>query len=74
MNGQDQEARKQIESALSVGVRDPKLIWHAGEIALATGDRTAAQRYHLQLVQMNTNNSPQAKAVVARLSSSPEDQ
>jgi tetratricopeptide (TPR) repeat protein len=50
VNGQDEEARKQIESALSVGIRDSKLIRHAGEIALAMGDKTAAERYLKQAV------------------------
>ena len=45
VNGQDEEARKQIEYALSVGIRDSRLIRHAGEIALAMGDKTAAERY-----------------------------
>ena len=58
VNGQDKEARKQIESALSVGVRDPKLIRHAAEIALATGDKAAAQRYRLQLAEFDTDESP----------------
>jgi tetratricopeptide (TPR) repeat protein len=35
VNGRDEEARKQIESALAVGIRDPKLMRHASEIALA---------------------------------------
>ena len=42
VNGQDKEARKQIESALSVGIRDPKLLRHAHEIALAMRDQSAA--------------------------------
>ncbi len=70
VNGRDKEARKQIESALSVGVRDPKLIRHAAELALATGDKAAAQRYRLQLAEFNTDESPQSRAVIARLSSS----
>ena len=39
VNGQDEEARKHIESALSVGIRDSRLIRHAGEIALAMGTK-----------------------------------
>jgi len=41
MNGQDEDARKQIESALSVGIRDFRLLHHAGEIALAMRDNAA---------------------------------
>jgi tetratricopeptide (TPR) repeat protein len=67
VNGQDKEARKQIESALSVGIRDSKLIRHAGEIALAMGDKTAAERYLKQAVDLNTSESPQARAILASL-------
>ncbi len=68
VNGQDQEARTQIESALSVGIRDSKLIRHAGEIALALGDKTAAENYLRQSAALNTNESPRAAEILARLS------
>jgi tetratricopeptide (TPR) repeat protein len=45
VNGQDEEAHKQIESALSVGIRDARLIRHAGQIGLAMGDNKPAKRY-----------------------------
>ncbi len=35
VNGQDAEARKQIETALAVGVRDEKLLSHAREVTLS---------------------------------------
>src|SRR5580700_7311763 len=44
-NGQYEDARKQIETALAVGVRDAKIFRHAGEIMLKSGDKTAAERY-----------------------------
>lgn len=44
VNGQDEEAHKQIESALAVGIRDPRLFLHAREIALKAGDATEAKR------------------------------
>ena len=69
VNGQDKEARKHIESALSVGIRDSRLIRHAGEIALAAGDKTAAERYLRQSADLNTAESLQARAVLAHLSS-----
>jgi Flp pilus assembly protein TadD len=72
VNGQDQEARKQIEEALAVGVRDAKLIRHAGEIALAEGDRLAAEKYLQQAADLHTAESGQAKATLARLSSATE--
>jgi len=45
LNGNDMEARKQIESALSVGIQDAKILRHAGEIAKSSGDTVAAQKY-----------------------------
>ena len=74
VNGQNQEARKQIEEALAVGVRDAKLIRHAGEIALAEGDRTAAEKYLQQAADLHTAESAQAKATLARLSSATEQE
>lgn len=43
MNGRDQEARKQIEAALAIGIRDSKLIGHAGQIGLALNTAGAAK-------------------------------
>ena len=68
VNGQHQEARKQIETALLVGIRDAKLLRHAEEIALATGDRLAAQKYLQQATDLNTGDSDLARAALARLS------
>lgn len=65
----DQEARKQIEQALTVGIRDAKLFRHAGEIALATGDRAAAENYLQQSAELNTMESAQAGLTLVRLSS-----
>lgn len=67
-NGQDQEARRQIESALSVGIRDSKLLRHAGEIALATGDPAAAAKYLSQAADLNAMDSDHARALLARMS------
>lgn len=67
VNGQDQEARKQIEAALAVGVHDAKLIRHAGEIALAVGDPIVAKKYLQQAAESNTADSEQAKLALARL-------
>ena len=66
LNGRDLEARKQIETALAVGVRDAKLLLHAGEIALKTGDRAAGERYLKQSADLNTLDSEQARSIWAR--------
>jgi tetratricopeptide (TPR) repeat protein len=42
VNGQYEEARKQIERALAVGIHDAKLLHHAREIKLRMGDGEAA--------------------------------
>jgi len=64
-NGQYAEARKQIETALAVGIRDAKIFRHAGEIALKAGDKPAAERYLREAVQLNTLGSEQAEITLA---------
>lgn len=70
VNGQDAEARKQIEIALAVGVRDSKLFRHAGEISLRVGDRAAAERYLKQSAELNSSDSESARVELAHLSPS----
>ena len=57
VNGRNQEARQQIETALAVGIRDAKMIRHAGEIALAMGDRDRAQKYFQQAANLDAGDS-----------------
>lgn len=44
-SGRHAEARKQMEAALAVGIRDPKMLRQAAAIAEKAGDRAAAARY-----------------------------
>ena len=67
VNGQDAEARKQLDAALAVGIRDAKLFTHAGEIALKLGDRPAAERYLRQSVSLHATGSEQARVLLAGL-------
>ncbi len=67
VNGQDAEARKQIDTALAVGIRDARLFQHAGEIALKAGDVAAAEHYLKQSVELNTPDSAQARIPPASL-------
>jgi len=67
-NGENVEARKQINAALAVGIRDARLFRHAGEIALALGDRAAAEDYLRQSAELNSVGSEQARITLARLS------
>lgn len=52
-NDQFQEARKQIEAALEVGIRDAQMFYHAGAIAAKQGDADAAQQYFKQAIDLN---------------------
>jgi len=66
-NGQYSEARKQIESALAVGVREASIFRHAGEIALKSGDRGASERYLQQAAQLNSWDAQRASERLAQL-------
>jgi tetratricopeptide (TPR) repeat protein len=66
-NGQYAEARKQIDAALAVGVRDAKIFRHAGEIALKSGDKAAAENYLRESAELNTVGSDQARVTLASL-------
>ena len=66
VNGQEAEAHKQIEAALAVGIRDSKILTHAGEIALKLGDRAAARNYLEQALALNAAGSEQARLVLAQ--------
>jgi len=67
VNGRDAEARWQITAALAVGIRDAKMLRHAGEIALSTGERAAAEQYLLDSMKMNAPGSSQARELLASL-------
>jgi tetratricopeptide (TPR) repeat protein len=66
-NGQEAEARKQIETALAVGIRDASLLRHAGEIAAKIGDTFAAESYLKQSVDLNAMDSERARTTLAGL-------
>ena len=68
VNGRNPEARKQIETALAVGIRDAKLYRHAGEIAVAQGDRAAAEHYLEQSSELKAPGSDRARVLLASLS------
>jgi len=71
VSGQNTEARRQIQTALAVGIRDAKLFHHAGEIVLSLGDRASAEHYLRQSAELNAPGSDQARAVLASLASVP---
>jgi len=71
VNGQFEEANKQIEAALAAGMRDAKLFRHAGEIALQCADRATAQRYLRQSAELNTPDSELARTKLASIAEAP---
>jgi tetratricopeptide (TPR) repeat protein len=68
VNGKNPEARKQMETALAVGIKDAKLWRHAGEIALAQGDLISAERYLREADALHAPGSQLARATLASLS------
>jgi Flp pilus assembly protein TadD len=67
VNGRDQDARKPIETALAVGIHDAKLFRHAGQIALAAGDKEAAERYLRQSAELKAPDSARAESLLASI-------
>lgn len=67
VNGKDEEARKRIEEALAVGVRDAKIYAHAGEIVLRLGDHAAAERYLKMSAALHATGSEQASVLLAAM-------
>jgi len=72
VNGQYGEARKQIETALAVGIRNARMFGHAGEISLKAGDKAAAERYLREAAELNSVGSEQARTILARLQDGPK--
>jgi tetratricopeptide (TPR) repeat protein len=60
-NGQFTEARKHIDSALAVGIRDAKIFYHAGAIASALKDHRAAS----ELLQKSLDTNPRSEVAEA---------
>jgi tetratricopeptide (TPR) repeat protein len=51
--GQYAEAKAAMDEALRLGTRDPKLLFHAGVIADASGDRAGGAKYLWQALAIN---------------------
>lgn len=51
--GEYREAKAAMDEALRLGTRDPRLLYHAGMIAEALGDRRRAAKYLQQAVEIN---------------------
>lgn len=69
VNHRDDAARHYIEAALAVGIREPKIFRHAGEIALALGDQLSGERYLRRAAELNGPGSDEALHKLAGLNS-----
>ncbi len=67
VNGRDDEAKQPMDTALAVGIQDAKFFDHAGQIALAIGDKKSATDYLQKAVSLNSPVSEQAQRALARL-------
>ena len=65
VNGQDAEARKQIETALAVGIQDARMFDHASEIATKLGDTAAAQKYQREAAELRRAEGNDTKLAAA---------
>ena len=63
--GKLEEARAAITEALRLGTRDARLLYHAGMIARAAGDRGAARDYLGRALELNPQFDP-LQAAAAR--------
>jgi tetratricopeptide (TPR) repeat protein len=68
LNRRDQEARKEIDLALSVGIRNARIFRHAGEIAHAMGDETSAQKFLRESAELHCQESDKAQATLLAIS------
>jgi tetratricopeptide (TPR) repeat protein len=56
--GRLDEARTALQAALRLGTKDARLLYHAGMIARAVGDRARATQYLQQALQLNPQFDP----------------
>jgi tetratricopeptide (TPR) repeat protein len=71
LNGRHQEARKVMEEALKVGIKDASMLYHAAAIAAALGDRSAAAKYAERSLAANPHSevAEKARTLAARTTS-----
>lgn len=61
-SGRSADARRQIESALAVGTKDARMLYHAGAICAASGDRGTALQYLRESLAINPYSEVAADA------------
>lgn len=57
-SGKTDDARRAIKEALRLGTQDARLFYHAGMIARAAGDQTAARDYLQRAIKLNPQFDP----------------
>jgi tetratricopeptide (TPR) repeat protein len=69
--GKHEQAAPHIEAALAVGTVDPKILYHAGAIALANKDHAKAERLLRQSLERNgrSEGAEEAKRLLRSISS-----
>jgi tetratricopeptide (TPR) repeat protein len=71
-SGKSTTARSEIEAALAVGIKDARMLYHAGAISSASGDREEATRYFRESLALNPFSSVAAQAREALRTLDPE--
>lgn len=66
-NGRYADAKKQMDIALKVGVREAPIFYHAGEIELRLGNTTGARQFFNQASEMKSVHSLEANVALASL-------
>ena len=68
-SGKSMPARAEIEAALAVGIKDARMLYHAGAICVASGDGKSATRYFQESLAINPFSSVanEARAALERL-------
>lgn len=64
-NGDLDAAASEMRAALAEGTRDARLSWHAGEIALARGERDAAAAHFAEAAKASSTLTPSERARLA---------
>jgi tetratricopeptide (TPR) repeat protein len=67
-NNQLEEAKKQIERALGVGIQDARMLRHAGEISVGCGDDVAAKEYFRKAADLHALESDEAQVGLEKIS------
>lgn len=62
MSGKPDAARAEIEGALEVGIQNARMLYHAGAICAASGDREAAERYLRRSLDLDPRSTVAARA------------